>query len=253
MKKFWIVFCAVFLLFGCTSKAPKKSEAQGSDLLEEAMQEEAKEPEDVIYDAWQKTRTVKSYDVSYSWEATPANEFYKYTKTTFEGTVSDAENGVLEGYYYNEMLVNDNVDPSTKRGDLITEGPITQKAGENAILPVEYNGGYEYSPGNMNIFLVTPHLFLGISDQGEGLLEYSLQEEEIENGTRYMLHAVENKKYDDGKPEFQQTADCIYEVNKEGYLVFYKQTSVAPFFTLDNQLADRNHMIVEQCTFSNLK
>ena len=74
MKKFWIIFCDVFLLFGCTSNAPKNSDAQGSDLLEAAMQEEAQEPEDVIYDDWQQTKTVQSYDVSYSREATHANE-----------------------------------------------------------------------------------------------------------------------------------------------------------------------------------
>ena len=89
-------------------------------------------------------------------------------------------------------------DGGGKANDLITEGPIIKKAGEDAILPAEYNGGYEFSPGNL-YFEVYPYIYQkpGENEKSKSL-EYSVEEEKTENGTKYTIHAKDELVYDDG-------------------------------------------------------
>lgn len=211
-----------------------------------------KSKEEIILAACEKIKNAKSYDIEYLFEASPANEYYQYSKTTLEGTMSDVQNLVFEGHYHDEMLIDkDNKDNSDNE---IYDGPITKKAGEDGIIPAEYNDGHEmHLDEDIMRSYAEPYVFVSTNYEESELLEYEIKEEEIEDGKRYTIHAVLKLLSDDETQEYESTEDCIYELNNEGYLVFVKQKSNSPLLTSENKITDINRTTLTQWKFSNIK
>lgn len=252
MKKIGIILVTFFLLCGCSS-ANDQNKTDQEEVSTQQAEEIMDTPENRILEAYLKLYDAKSFDVDFFLEATPANEFFYYSKTTLKGTLSDVENMVFEGYYHDEMLGNEETTENTKMDDLITEGPITKKAGEDAILPGEYNGGYDYSLGNLH-FEIFPSIYQKPDEHGKSeSLEYSITEEAIEHGTRYTIHAVDRNVLDDGTPPYTEEHECIYDVNMDGYLIYAKEVINSPLTTNDGKLTDTNRTVICERTYTNIK
>ena len=160
---------------------------------------------------------------------------------------------VFDGYYYNAYLDKVSGDGGGKADDLITEGPITKKAGEDAILPAEYNGGYEFSPGNL-YFEVYPYIYQKPRENEKSKsLEYSVEEEETENGIKYTIQAKDEMVYDDGTPIHTQMTLAIYEIDEKGFLTYAKVVTKSPFITNDGEMTDIERTTVNENRYTNIQ
>ena len=177
-------------------------------------------------------------------EDTPMNEFYKYSKTTISGTWTDVQNEVFEGNYGDVKVHND--DPDAKRNEMDLEGPITKKAGEDAILPAEYNGGYEYSIGAILMFPEP------CPSQGDSFDEYSESTEEVESGTQYTFHVVDTT-FEGNGISYQETNDFVYIVDHDGNLIYAKKTWIRPFETNDGVITDQMRTVVTEFKYKNIQ
>lgn len=231
----------VLTMVGC-------SENKSSNNIENV----GKSKDDIILDACEKISKAKSFDLEYFFESSPANEYYQYSKEIIKGTMSDVQNLVFDGHYHDEMI--NNKDDLDSPDNEIIDGPITKKAGEDAIMPPEYNDGHEfYISEDIIKMTAEPYVFVSSKYDESELIEYKIQEEDIEGGKRYTIHGVLKVSTDDGTQEYTSIEDCVYEVNNDGYLVFIKLKSTSPLFTVDNEITDKNRITVTQWKFSNIK
>ena len=253
MKKIGIALCILTILCGCTSAGTPEEVLEDDQEVQETQEMQDLTPEEHILAASNKLFSANSFDVESLWEATPCNDFYNHSKTTLNGTVSDVENMVFDGYYYNAYLDKVSGDGGGKANDLITEGPITKKAGEDAILPAEYNGGYEFSLGNL-YFEVYPYIYQkpGENEKSKSL-EYSVEEEETENGIKYTIQAKDEMVYDDGTPIHTQMTLAIYEIDEAGYLTYAKVVTKSPFITNDGEMTDIERTMVNEKRYTNIQ
>lgn len=241
MKKISILFLSAFLLSGCASSTSQEVK-QDVGIIETEPEQTS---ENIIEEAWFKLQDAKSFDMEYMWEATPCNDFFAYEKMTISGTFTDVQNEVFEGYYKDERYENQETN-TTKMTDMVTEGPITKKAGEDAILPAEYNGGYEYSIGTILMF---PEL---CPSQEDSFDEYSQSQEKGKSATRYMFHVVDTV-VERNQTSYQQNIDYIYEVDNDGDLTYFKKTVVEPFRTNAGVITDQTRTTVTEFKYNNIE
>ena len=241
MKKIIVLFLSAFLMAGC-SASPQQKEEKDTEIIETELEAT---PENIVQEALTKLYDAKSFDMEYMWEATPSNDFFEYHKTTITGTFSDVQNEVFEGYYKDERY-EDKETNTTKMGDMVTEGPITKKAGEDAILPAEYNGGYEYSIGAILMFPEP------CPSQGDSFDEYSESTEEVESGTQYTFHVVDTT-FEGNGISYQETNDFVYIVDHDGNLIYAKKTWIRPFKTNEGAITDQMRTVVTEFKYKNIQ
>ena len=242
MKKTIVLFLSAFLMAGCTSNASQTQETKEADT--QIVQTELEQtPETIVQNSIKKLKKAKSFDMEFVEEDTPMNEFYKYAKTTISGAWSDVQNEVFEGNYADVKVHND--DPDTKKDEMDMEGPITKKAGEDAILPTEYNDGYEFSIGYIEKF---PE---DVPNPNEEYVEYTLNQEETDQGLQYIIHTI--KTIDQGNGAvYDDTRDYVYELDDDGNLIYFKSTWISPLFTNSGIMTDQMRTVTREFTYKNI-
>ncbi|WP_346670739.1 hypothetical protein [Faecalicoccus acidiformans] len=243
MKNTMILFLSAFLMAGCAADSSQTLDKKDED-TQIVQTELEKTPEVIVQDSIEKLKEAESFDMDFVEEDTPMNEFYKYSKTTISGTWTDVQNEVFEGNYGDVKVDND--DPDTKRNEMDMEGPITKKAGEDAILPAEYNGGYEYSIGAILMFPEP------CPSQGDSFDEYSESTEEVESGTQYTFHVVDTT-FEGNGISYQETNDFVYIVDHDGNLIYAKKTWIRPFETNDGVITDQMRTVVTEFKYKNIQ
>lgn len=242
MKKTMILFLSAFLMAGCAADSSQTLDKKDED-TQIVQTELEKTPEVIVQDSIEKLKEAESFDMDFVEEDTPMNEFYKYSKTTISGTWTDVQNEVFEGNYGDVKVDND--DPDTKRNEMDMEGPITKKAGEDAILPAEYNDGYEFSIGYIEKFPKD------VPNPNEEYVEYTSQQEETDNGVRYVFHTIMTIDQGNGAV-YDETRDYVYELDDEGNIVYFKSTWISPLFTNSGILTDQIRTVTEEFTYKNI-
>lgn len=242
MKKTIVLFLSAFLIAGCSSNATQTQEKKDTD--KQIVQTELeKTPEMIVQNSIEKLKKAESFDMEFVEEDTPMNEFYKYAKTTISGTWTDVQNEVFEGNYGDVKVHND--DPDTKRNEMDLEGPITKKAGEDAILPAEYNDGYEFSLGFIDKFPAD------VPNTNEEYAEYTSEQEETENGIRYVFHTITTIDRGNGAV-YDETIDYVYELDDDENLIYFKSTWISPLFTNSGILTDQIRTVTREFTYENI-